>query len=89
MRKLKKEVDTALETNLPVQNAGKQHESFLDHINQMIDLLRRQVDSSQTWLHLFNQRSKKKSYYWGQVKKSGTNFLLSGERTVATSVGWA
>lgn len=87
MRKLKKEVDVAVQENLTEENAGIQQESFLDHIKIMLDLLKRQIDSSQTWLHVFNQRSKKKSYYWGQVKKSGSSFMLSNERSVATSVG--
>ncbi len=87
MRKLKKEVDVAVSQNISTENSGIRQESFLDHLSQMIDLLKRQVDSSQTWLHLFNQRSKKKSHYWNQVKKSGSSFMLSGERNVATSVG--
>lgn len=87
VKKLDQEVHNATIQNLPQQTQGVYYESFLEHLAQMIDLLKRQVESSNTWLHVFNQKGGKKSYYWGMVAKQGTSFMLNNERQVATSVG--
>ena len=46
--------------------------------------LRQKATEGNTWLTAFKQRSKKKNYFRQQVKKSGTKFLLSSERTPVT-----
>lgn len=85
MRKLKKEVEIAVET--PVVEAGVYHEGMIEHLMAMVELMKQQVESSATWLHLFNQRSKKMGYYWGMVGKKGTKFSMSEERQMTTSIG--
>ena len=87
VRTLNKEVQTASTQVLPKKSTGAYYESFLDHLANMIELLRKQVDSSSSWLHLYNSRSKKRAYYWGMVANKGTSFMMSSERQVATSVG--
>ncbi len=84
-KNLKKEVAVAVDTK-PVEVNAYQ-ESFLDHLSNVLDILKRQVESSSTWLHVFNQRSQKRSYYWAQAGKSGTKFMFSQERQLANSVG--
>lgn len=85
IKNLKKEVQVAVETT-PVETNTYQ-ENFLDHLANMIEILKRQVESSSTWLHVFNQRSQKRSYYWTQASKSGAKFMLSQERQIANSIG--
>lgn len=87
VKKLNQEIHNAALENIPTQNAGVYQETFLEHLSTMIDLLKRQVESSSSWLHVFNSRSQKKNYYWGMVQKKGTSFFLSNERQVATSIG--
>lgn len=87
MRKLKKEVDVAVQENIPEESIGKQKLTFLDHIKTLIEMINRDVNRTQSWLAMYNQRSRQKSFYWGQVKKSGSSYMLSGERNIATSVG--
>jgi len=66
---------------------GTYHLNFFDRIRRLIKLARKRVSESRNWLELFNSRKKTKSYYWGQVKKSGTKFMLSHERYMATQAG--
>jgi len=82
---LAKEVETAA-VQTPV-NPGIYHLNFFERLRQKIILLKKKIDESATWLGEFNQRSAKRNYYWAQVKKSGTKFMLSQERYMATQAG--
>jgi hypothetical protein len=66
---------------------GIYHKHFFAHLKIVITTLRQRVDSSRNWLSTYNSRSKKKSFYWNQVGKSGTKFMLSSERYMVTSTG--
>lgn len=66
---------------------GVYHFNFFERIRRIIELARKQVVESKSWLELFNHRRKQKNFYWDQVKKSGTKFMLSGERYMATQSG--
>ena len=66
---------------------GKYHVSFLEQLINFVAILRSQAESAASWLAVFNQRNKKKSYYWGHVKKSGSKFFLSADRYPATQAG--
>ena len=85
VKNLDKEIDKTIE-QIPVQ-PGVYHVNFLEKIKQAIILLKKRVEDASTWLEAFNQKSAKKHAYWGQFKKSGTQFSQSSERYVATSVG--
>ncbi len=85
VKNLDKEIDKTIE-QIPVQ-PGVYHVNFLEKIKQAIILLKKRVEDASTWLEAFNQKSAKRHAYWGQFKKSGTQFSQSGERYVATSVG--
>lgn len=84
-KNLAKEVDIAAK-QVPVE-PGSYHLSFFEKLRQTLILLRKRVEDSITWLTAFNQRAKKRNYYWAQVRKSGTKFMLSQERYMATQVG--
>lgn len=85
VKNLDKEIDKTIE-QIPVQ-PGIYHVNFLEKIKQAIILLKKRVEDASTWLEAFNQKSAKRHGYWGQFKKSGTQFSQSSERYVATSVG--
>jgi hypothetical protein len=83
-KKLAKEVEIAAHQ---VPEPGVYHLNFFTKLRQTLKSLRKKIDDSSTWLSAFNQRAGKKGYYWGQVKKSGTKFMLSQERYMATQAG--
>lgn len=70
-----------------VVEAGVYHLSFFAQIRKIIELARKQITESKTWFQFLNHRKKQKSHYWHQVKKSGTKFMLSHDRVVATQAG--
>ena len=67
--------------------AGTYHISFFEKLRNLIKSLRSKIQESSMWLAEWNKKAKKKNFYWGQFKKSGTNFMLSGDRQVATQTG--
>lgn len=84
-KELVKEVEIAAKLE-PVE-PGVYHLNFFERLKQTIIDLRKKIEDSASWLSLFNQRAKRRSYYWAQVKKSGTKFMLSQERYMATQAG--
>lgn len=70
-----------------VISPGDYHVSFFEKIKSYLILARKNIEQSKTWLSLWQSRSKKRNYYWGQFKKSGTKFLLSQERYMSTQMG--
>jgi len=85
MKQLKKEVEVAVEQR-PIE-VGEYQISFIDHLRQTLEVLRKDVESASSWLHVFNSRKSKKSYYWAMAQSKGTKFTLSEERGLATSIG--
>ena len=84
-KNLVKEVEIAAKVE-PVA-PGVYHFNFFERLRQIIILFKKRIEESADWLSLFNQRSKKRGHYWTQVKKSGTKFMLSQERYMATQAG--
>lgn len=70
-----------------VVNPGTYHIGFFEQLKRYIKLLRKQVSESKNWLALSAQRKQSQKHYWGQVQKSGTKFMLSQERYMATQAG--
>ncbi|MFH1840846.1 MAG: DUF5660 family protein [Candidatus Shapirobacteria bacterium] len=70
----------------PVE-AGVYHLNFFEKLRLALIELKKRVEESATWLAAFNQKSKKRNYYWNQFKKSGTKFTLSADRYMSTQVG--
>ena len=84
-KELEKEVEVAA-FQAPVK-AGAYHIAFFEKLRHFIKAFRSKIESSASWLAAFNQRSKKRSFYWAQARKSGTKFMLSAERYMATQAG--
>lgn len=68
---------------------GDYHVSFFEKLLKTIILLRQRVKESASWLAQFNTRgaAKSKKGYWAQFHANGTQWAMSGERSIATSVG--
>lgn len=82
---LAKEVEVAA-AEAPV-DPGVYHLSFFERLRETIILFKKKIEESATWLAAINQKCKKRNYYWAQVRKSGTKFLLSQERYMSTQAG--
>jgi hypothetical protein len=80
-----KEAEISARQQIPL--AGEYHINFFIRLRKLIASLREQIHESSLWLSAWNQRAKKRNYYWGQFKKSGSKFLLSSDRSVATQTG--
>lgn len=70
-----------------VVSPGRYHKNFFKRLISLLEIARKSVHDSRTCLQLTNVRNQAKSIYWNSVKKSGTSFLLSSDRTVATQAG--
>jgi len=84
LKNLHQEVATTVAQE--VVNPGVYHINFYEQLRTFIKVLRQQIEDSRTWLAAFSAR-KKKMGYWGMLKKHGTTFGLSNERSLATSAG--
>lgn len=63
------------------------HLNFFEQLKRLVAKLRTQINESAVWLAEFNKKSKKRTAYWGGVKKQGAKFLLSQDRYMATQAG--
>lgn len=82
---LGKEVQVAA-IQAPVE-PGIYHLNFLERLREFIISLRKNIAESRHWLAMCNAKAKKRNFYWQQVRKSGTKFMLSQERYMATQAG--
>jgi hypothetical protein len=79
------EISTTAQENIPQESQYQLN--FLELLLTFLKDLREKVEEGNTWLTAFQKRSQKKGHFWNQVKKSGTKFLLSADRTPATQTG--
>lgn len=68
-----------------VVNPGVYHFNYFQKVKLWLRFMRKSLSSGSLWHEMSNSRSQRGAY-WKGVKKSGTKFMLSQERTVATSV---
>lgn len=66
---------------------GLYHVNFFEKLVSFIRLLTKSVEDAAVWSSAHASKGKKKSHYWGKVKESGTKFMLSQERYMATQAG--
>jgi len=66
---------------------GEYHVTFFQKLLKVIVMLRQRVKESATWLSQFNSRKSAQKGYWGQFYTQGTQWSMSSERAIATSVG--
>lgn len=85
VKNLDKEIEKAV-VQAPI-DPGIYHLNFFEKLREIIALIRKRVEESATWLEVFNKRTAKRKVYWAQFKKLGTQWSLSGERYITTSVG--
>jgi len=71
--------------DMPV-DPGIYHLNFFDNLRLYLQAMKEQVDDSKTWLMASSNRKAKKGY-WSMMKKHGTSFGMSHERSLATSAG--
>jgi hypothetical protein len=71
----------------PVVGGGEYHESYFTHIKRMLHLFSLKVNSTNSWLEMYQSRATKKGVYWGMAKSKGSSYTQNNERSVATSVG--
>lgn len=79
--------EKAVSGQIPDIKSGAYYVSFFERIKRLVQLAKKKITESRTWLGEFSGRCKAKSHYWGNVKKSGTKYMLSSERTIATQTG--
>lgn len=70
-----------------VVSPGIYHENFFKRLLSLLQVARRKISEGKNCLMVFNHRQQMRSAYWSGVKKSGTSFMLSSDRTVATQAG--
>lgn len=70
-----------------IAHPGTYHVSFFEKLRSILIIMRKQASESRNWLALSSQRKAKKGGYWQNVKKSGSRYMLSGERSVVTQTG--
>lgn len=70
-----------------IETPGTYHVNFFEKLKMFIIALRKQVNDSANWLEVSAARKQSQRHYWGQVKKSGTKFMLSHDRAVVTQTG--
>ncbi|MBU0619275.1 hypothetical protein KKD62_03510 [Patescibacteria group bacterium] len=70
-----------------VVSPGTYHVNFFQRLRSLLAELRHKIADSQTWLSACNKKVDKRCFYWRQVKKSGTKFMLSQERYMSTQAG--
>jgi hypothetical protein len=66
---------------------GVYHVSFFQKLISFLRTLTAKIEDATHWAATCNTKAKKRSFYWGQVQKSGTKFMLSQERYMATQAG--
>lgn len=66
---------------------GVYHLGFFEKLIAFLRSLTQKVEDATAWATAASGKAKKRSYYWGQVKKSGAKFLLSQERYMSTQAG--
>jgi len=81
------QAEKAVSGQIPDIKSGAYYVSFFERIRRLVQLAKKKITESRTWLGEFSGRSKAKSHYWGNVKKSGSKYMLSSERTIATQTG--
>lgn len=80
-----KEAEITAMQEAPV--VGTYHINFFTRLRKKIADITSEIKDSSFWLDSWNKKAQKKNYYWGQFKKSGSKFMLSSDRYVATQAG--
>lgn len=71
----------------PIIDFGEYQETFLENLKTRIHLYTLKVNSANSWLEIYNSRSRKQGMYWSMASSKGSSYTQSNERNIATSVG--
>lgn len=85
LKRLDKNLIKAVES--PVVVAGAYQENFLEHLQKVIHLYGLKVNRANSWLEVYQSRSRKQGVYWGMEKSKGSSYTQNNERSIATSIG--
>jgi len=84
-------IDNSVKTVIAQEevNPGTYHLNFFERLLVFLQHMRKRVTEARNWAAMHQQRTQTKSYFWKQSNKkvSGTKFMLSQERQVATQTG--
>ena len=70
-----------------VVSPGVYHKNFFKRLFSLLQLARKKISEGTNCMAIQNFRAQSRSAYWTGVKKGGTSFMLSSDRTVATQAG--
>ncbi len=68
-------------------NPGSYHVTFFEKLKSALEVVKKRLDESASWLHVYNKRKKNIPFFWQQVQKSGTKYMLSSERYMQMAPG--
>lgn len=68
-------------------NPGSYHVTFFEKLKSALEVIKKRLDESASWLHVYNKRKKNMPFFWQQVQKSGTRYMLSAERYMQMAAG--
>lgn len=68
-------------------NPGKYHLGFFETLKNSLELIKKRLDDSASWMQEFNKRKDRVPFFWAQFKKSGTKYMLSSERSAQMAPG--
>ncbi|MBI2309495.1 hypothetical protein HYU89_01190 [Candidatus Collierbacteria bacterium] len=68
-------------------NPGKYHLGFFESLKRTLELIKKRLDDSASWMQEFNKRKDRVPFFWTQFKKSGTKYMLSSERSAQMAPG--
>ena len=68
-------------------NPGKYHLGFFETLKRSLEIIKKRLDDSASWMQEFNKRKDRVPFFWAQFKKSGTKYMLSSERSVQMAPG--
>ena len=68
-------------------NPGKYHLGFFETLKRSLELIKKRLDDSASWMQEFNKRKDHVPFFWAQFKKSGTKYMLSSERSAQMAPG--
>jgi hypothetical protein len=68
-------------------NPGRYHVGFFETLKSTLEFAKKTLDDGVNWAHEFSKRQDKGPFFWNQVKKSGTKYMLSSERSAQMAPG--
>lgn len=68
-------------------NPGKYHLGFFETLKSTLEIIKKRLDDSASWMQEFNKRKDRVPFFWAQFKKSGTKYMLSSERSAQMAPG--